>query len=155
MSNLPKESFLALCAIGWVDGQLQRVEVTGLTRAAKESGLDASELGEVEAATKKQMNLSALSLSGMSEWDKVQTYALAAWIAQVDGVVSTSETEMLAELGEKLDLAEPLRKRAAVAAHDISCLPEGGKPDKYDFTKLMARLKEKMPQLAKPPATAE
>ena len=149
MSTLPKESFLALVAIGWVDKQLQRVEVTGLMRAAKEAGLSAQDIAEIEAATKKQMDLSALDFSSMGQWEQVLTYALAAWIAQVDGVVSTSETDMLAELGTKLGLAEPLRKRAAVAANDVACLPEGGRPDKYDFQKLIARLKERMPQLAK------
>ncbi len=149
MSKLPKESFLALVAIGWTDKQLQRVEVTGLMRAAKEMGLSSDDLAAIEAATKKQMDLSELNLSGMEQWDQVLTYALGAWIAQVDGVVSKSESDMLAELGTKLGLPEPLRKRAAVAANDIACLPEGGRPDKYDFQKLVVRLKEKMPQLAK------
>jgi len=149
MSNLPKQSFLALVAIGWVDGQLQRVEVTGLMRAAKAAGLAPDALAEIDAATKKQMNLSALDFSGMSQWDQVLTYALGAWIAQVDGVVSTSEFDMLGELGTKMGLPEPLRKRAAAAANDVACLPEGGKPEKYDFEKLIARLKERMPQLAK------
>jgi hypothetical protein len=135
--------------VGWVDKQLQRVEVTGLMRAAKEAGLSAEALAEVEAATKKQMDLSALELGGLGQWEQVLTYALAAWIAQVDGVVSTSESDMLADLGTKLGLAEALRKRAAAAANDIACLPEGGRPDKYDFQKLIARLKERMPQLAK------
>ena len=94
------------------------------------------------------MDLSALDLSGMSQWDQVLTYALGAWIAQVDGVVSTSEFDMLGELGTKMGLAEALRKRATAVANDIACLPEGGKPEKYDFEKLIARLKERMPQLA-------
>jgi uncharacterized membrane protein YebE (DUF533 family) len=149
MSSLPKQSFLALVAIGWVDGQLQRVEVTGLTRAAKEAGLDAAAMGEIEAATKKQMDLSMLDFAGLSDWEKVVTYALGAWIAEVDGVVSTSESDMLVELGTKLGLADAIRTRAAVVAHDIACLPQGGKPDKYDFQKLMARLKERLPQVAK------
>jgi len=149
MSTLPKESFLALVAVGWVDKQLQRVEVTGLMRAAKEAGLPAQDIAEIEAATKAPMDLGALDFGKLGQWEQVLTYALAAWIAQVDGVVSTSESDMLAELGTKLGLAEPLRKRAAVAANDIACLPEGGRPDKYDFQKLIARLKERMPQLAK------
>ena len=149
MSTLPKESFLALVAIGWVDKQLQRVEVTGLTRAAKEVGLSGQDLTDIEAATKAPMDLSALDLSGLGQWEQVLTYALGAWVAQVDGVVSTSESDMLADLGTKLGLAEPLRKRAAVAVNDVACLPEGGRPDKYDFQKLIARLKERMPQLAK------
>jgi uncharacterized membrane protein YebE (DUF533 family) len=149
MSNLPKQSFLALVAIGWVDGQLQRVEVTGLMRAAKEAGLPPDAIADIDAATKKQFDLSTLDFAGLTDWEKVLTYALGAWIAQVDGVVSTSEFDMLGELGTKLDLAEPLRRRATAVANDIACLPEGGKPDKYDFQKLMVRLKERMPQLAK------
>ena len=50
-------------------------------------------------------------------------------------------------IGDKLGLSDGLRKRAAAAAYDIACLPEGGKPEKYDFQKLVARLKERMPQL--------
>jgi hypothetical protein len=149
MSTLPKESFLALVAVGWVDKQLQRVEVTGLMRAAKEANLPAQDLAEIETATKAPMDLAALDFSKLGQWEQVLTYALAAWIAQVDGVVSTSESDMLADLGTKLGLAEPLRKRAAVAANDVACLPQGGRPDKYDFEKLIARLKERMPQLAK------
>ncbi len=146
--NLPKQSFLALAALGWVDGSLQRVEATGLLRAAKEAGLSADAFAEVEAATKKKLAFADIEVGGMSQWDQVLTYALAAWFAQVDGVVSTSENDLLGELGKKLGLAEPLRKRAAVAAYDVACLPEGGRPEKYDFQRLVARLKERMPQLA-------
>ncbi len=145
--NHQKETFLALAAIGWVDGSLQRVEASSLLRAAKESGLGENDLAEVERATKQAIALDALELGGWSEWDQVFTYALAAWIAQVDGVVSTSEHQSLVELGNKLGLAEDRRKRAATAAFDIACTPEG-RPDRYDFEKLAARLKERMPQLA-------
>jgi len=148
MVSLPKQSFLALVAIGWVDGQLQRVEITGLTRAAKEAGLAADAMKDIEAATKAQMDLSALDFAGLSDWDKVVTYALGAWVAEVDGVVSTSESDMLAELGKKLGISDAIRTRAGIAAHDIACLPQGGKPEKYDFQKLIARLRERLPQVA-------
>lgn len=147
--KLAKQPFLALCALGWVDGSLQKVEATGLLRAAKEAGLEGKDLEEIEAATKQRTSLEGVDLGGMNQWDQVLTYALAAWVSQVDGVVSTRETDMLRELGEKLGLGEGLRKRAATAANDIACLPGGGRPDKYDFTKLVARLKERMPQLQK------
>jgi len=146
--NLPKQSFLALAALGWVDGSLQRVEATGLLRAAKEAGLPADAIAEIEAATKKKIDFAEIDVGGLSQWDQVLTYALAAWFAQVDGVVSTSENDLLGELGKKLGLAEALRKRAAVAAYDVACLPEGGRPEKYDFQKLVARLKERMPQVS-------
>jgi hypothetical protein len=146
--KLAKQSFLALAAIGWADGALQRVEAIGLLSAAQHAELSSADLAEVETATKQRVTLDTVDISGMTSWDQVLTYALAAWFAQLDGVVSTSEHTSLVTLGERLGLAEPLRKRAAAAAYDIACLPEGGRPERYDFQKLVARLKERMPQLA-------
>ncbi len=145
--KLPKQSFFALAAIGWVDGSLQRVEATGLLRAAKQAELSPEDYAEVEAATKVARSIEEIDVSGFGEWEKVLTYSLAAWIAQVDGVVSTSEHTSLVALGDKLGLAAPLRQRAATAANDIACLPGGGRPDLYDFQKLAERLKERMPHL--------
>jgi hypothetical protein len=147
-TTLPKESFLALAAIGWADGSLQRVEAAGLARAAKEYGLAAEDLAEVEAAVKARPPLASVDLRGLSRWQQVLTYALASWFAALDGVVSTSEHETLVKVGDKLGLDQGLRSRAAAAANDIACLPGGGKPERYDFVKLVARLQERMPQLA-------
>ncbi len=145
---LPKQSFLALAAIGWVDGALQRIEAEGLVRAAKEGGLAEADVAEIERATKTKVGLDAIDVSGFGKWEQVLTYALGAWFAQVDGVVSTSEHETLVALGDKLGLDPALRKRAAAAAYDVACLPDGGKPGKYYFGKLVVRLKEKLPQVA-------
>ena len=145
--NLPKESFLALAAIGWVDGSLQKVEATGLLRAAKEAGISGDDLVEIEKAAKTKITLDGLDLGGMSDREQVLTYALAAWFAALDGVISTSEHTTLVTLGDKLGLAVPLRARAAVAANDIACLPEMGRPERYDFQKLDARLRERLPQI--------
>ncbi len=152
--SLDKRSFLALSAVGWADGSLQRIEAVGLLRAAKESGLSEADLAEIEGATKKQIKLDELDLSGMSLWDQAMTYALAAWFAQLDGVLSTSEHTVMQVLGEKMGLAESIRKRASAVAYDIACLPEGGRPERYDFVKLAARLGERMPQLKKPASTS-
>ncbi len=145
--NLPKQSFLALAAIGWVDGSLQRNESTGLLRAAREAGLAGEDYAAVEHATAKTIELDAVDVSSMSEWERVLTYSLAAWLAQLDGVVSPSESTTLTSLGDKFGLAEAIRKRATAAANDIACLPGGGKPERYDFQKLAARLRERLPQI--------
>ncbi|NOU34356.1 MAG: hypothetical protein HOO96_41215 [Polyangiaceae bacterium] len=150
--NLSKASFLALAAIGWVDGSLQKPEATGLLRAAKEAGVTGADLAEVEKATQNKIALDAVDVSGLSTWDQVVTYALASWLASVDGVVSSDEHESLGKLGDKLGLDKALRTRAATAANDIACLPEGGRPERFDFQKLIARLKEKLPQVASPRA---
>lgn len=148
--KLSKQPFIALAAIGWIDGSLQRVEAVGLLRAAKEAGLEGDDFAAVEKATKDKVTLDDSDLGGMSEWEQVLTYALAAWFAQLDGVVSTSEHTSLVALGDKLGLKDGLRKRAAAVANDIACLPDGGRPERYDFAKLAARLQERMPQVTKP-----
>jgi hypothetical protein len=147
--KLPLQSFLALAAIGWADGSLQRIERTGLLRAASECGLTADEVALVESASKEQRSLDGVKLGGMTRWEQVLTYALASWFAALDGVISTSEHETMVRIGDKLGLDAALRTRAAAAANDIACLPGGGKPERYDFVKLVARLQERLPQLAK------
>jgi uncharacterized tellurite resistance protein B-like protein len=147
--KLRLESFLALAAIGWADGSLQRIEREGLVRAAKECGLAGDDLSRIEEAAKQHLSLDAVDLEGLSRWEQVLTYALASWFAALDGVVSTSEQETLVRVGDKLHLDPPLRVRATAAANDIACLPGGGRPDRYDFVKLVARLRERLPQLAK------
>jgi hypothetical protein len=148
--KLPRQAFLALAAVGWIDGSLQKVEATGLLRAAKEAGLEGDDLAAVEKATKEKVSLDAIDVSGMSDWEQLLTYALGSWLSQVDGVISTSEHTTLTTLGEKLGLREALRTRAAAVANDIACLPEGGRPEKYDFVKLAARLEERIPQVKAP-----
>jgi hypothetical protein len=147
--KLPLQSFLALAAIGWADGSLQRIEREGLVRAATECGLAADELAQVERAAKEHRSLDGVSLGGLSQWEQVLTYAIASWFAALDGVVSTSEHETLMRVGDELGLDAALRVRATAAANDIACLPGGGKPDRYDFVKLVARLRERLPQVAK------
>jgi uncharacterized membrane protein YebE (DUF533 family) len=147
--TLPKRSFLALAAIGWADGSLQRGEATGLVRAAKACGVDGPELAEVERAIKQRIALDAVDVGGLSRWEQVLTFALASWLATVDGVKSTDERETLDQLGDALGLDAALRVRAAAAANDIACTPEG-RPDRYDFVKLEERLRERLPQLGAP-----
>ena len=147
--KLPLQSFLALAAIGWADGSLQRIEREGLLRAAKECGLTSDELARVEHASKEQRTLDGVELGGLSRSEQVLTYALASWFAALDGVVSTSEHETMVRVGDQLGLDPALRIRASAAANDIACLPGGGRPERYDFVKLVARLQERLPQLAK------
>jgi hypothetical protein len=146
--KLPLQSFLALAAIGWADGSLQRIEREGLVRAATECGLAGDELAQIERASREKTSIDGVDLGGLSRWEQVLTYALASWFAALDGVISTSEHVTLVDIGDRLKLDDALRIRAAAAANDIACLPGGGKPDRYDFLKLTERLRERLPQLA-------
>jgi len=146
---LPKQSFLALAAVGWADGRLSAVERTGLGRAAKECGVAGDDLAEVEAALKTKTDLSGFVPGDMTDWQRLVTYALGTWLARLDGVMSTDEHESLLELGKRLDLDKKICERASVAAFDISVLKDQGRPDKFDFVKLEERLREKLPGYAK------
>lgn len=146
-TSIPKQAFVALAAVAWADGSVRPNEATALVRAAKECGLAGGDLAEVEKATKTKVDIAAFDAGDMTDYQKLLTYALASWLAQLDGVVSTVEHESLIELGAKLDLSKHVQDRAASAAFDISVLPEGGRPERYDFVKLEARLREKLPQI--------
>jgi hypothetical protein len=145
-TTLPAQSFVALAAVGWADGSLRPSEATALVDAATKLGLVGSDLAAVEQSTKSPVRLDAFEPGKMTLWECVVTYALASWLARLDGVQSTDESTLLRRLGERLGLDEGLRQRAAGAAFDISVLPEGGRPDRYDFVKLIARLHERLPQ---------
>jgi uncharacterized membrane protein YebE (DUF533 family) len=150
MSKLiPKQVFLGLAALGWADGRLDPREGQALLHAAKNSGLEGDDLTAVEKATKEKVDIASFEAGELTEWEKVLTYAIASWLARLDGVVTTEEHQTLAKLGDQLNLAKPLRERASAVAFDVAMLPEGNRPEKYDFAALVEKLKARMPAVAK------
>lgn len=145
--SLRKEGFLAVVAVARADGLLRADESRGLLGAAQEVGLAEAELAEVKAALESGLELEGLDLSGLSGAERALTYAFAMWLAKVDGVVNAEELATLRKLGSQLDLPEPKLKSAASAAFDITCLPGGNRPEKFEFKKLEERLREKLPAL--------
>ena len=145
--SLRKEGFLAVVAVARADGLLRADESRGLLGAAKEVGLSDGELTEVQAALHQGLELDALDLGSLTGSEKALTYGFAIWLAKVDGVVNAQELATLRRLGTLLDLPEPKLKSAASAAFDITCLPGGNRPEKFEFSKLEARLREKLPAL--------
>ncbi|MFO0570250.1 MAG: hypothetical protein U0263_31705 [Polyangiaceae bacterium] len=145
--TLPRESFVAIAAVAWADGWMKKTETEGLKRAAKACGLSDGDFESVEAAAKGGVDLATLDVSGMSGWQRAVTYAIANWLARIDGVVNTEELKNLRSLGKLLDLPQAKLDAAGSAAFDIACLPGGHRPEKYDFDALAERLREKLPSL--------
>ncbi|RYZ08436.1 MAG: hypothetical protein EOO73_08290 [Myxococcales bacterium] len=145
--SLRKEGFLAVVAVARADGLLRADESRGVLVAAREVGLADDQLAEVEAALTTGLALESLDFSGLSGAERALTYALAMWLAKVDGVVNAEELATLRKLGAALDLPEQKLKAAASAAFDITCLPGGNRPEKFEFKKLEERLREKLPAL--------
>jgi hypothetical protein len=104
-------------------------------------------VAEVEAAATSGADLTSIDLSELSGAERGLTYAMAMWLAKVDGVVNTEELNALRKLGEQLGLPDAKLRAAASAALDIACLPGGNRPDKFEFAALETRLSEKLPAL--------
>ena len=151
--TLPKDSFLALAAIGWADGVLAPEEGIAFVRGAKEAGLSAAEVAEVESYTKKTITIPEVETIRMTRTDRVITYALATWLATLDGVVTDDEKAQLKLLGDRLGLPQGVRDRAEAASVEVTKLPAGARPDKYDFGALEGRLKAKLGDLESDLAT--
>ncbi len=147
--ELPTSSFIALSAVAWADGRMSKGEATGLLGAARACGIDGDDLAEIERSTKETVSLDDFDADGLSGWQKALTYAIASWLARVDGTTVTAEHESLTALGDKLGLGKEKLGAAASAAFDISCMPGGHRPEKYDFVKLVEQLAVKLPSLAK------
>jgi uncharacterized membrane protein YebE (DUF533 family) len=145
--SLSKEGFLAIAAVAWADGLLRKNEAAGLLNAAQQVGLSDQDLAVVKRATEQGLTLDGVNLDALTLPERVLTYAMATWLAKVDGVVNTDELATLRELGDALALPEQHLKFAASAAFDLACLPEGHKPDKFEFAKLEAQLRQKLPTL--------
>jgi uncharacterized membrane protein YebE (DUF533 family) len=145
--SLRKAGFLAVVAVARADGLLRADESRGVLGAAEEVGLSQEELSEVKAALESGLELESLDFSGLSGAERALTYALSIWLAKVDGVVNAEELKTLRKLGAALDLPDQKLKAAASAAFDITCLPGGNRPEKFEFKKLEERLREKLPAL--------
>lgn len=145
--SLRRDGFLAIVAVARADGLLRKDESNGLLSAARDVGLSAPELEQVKAALDGGVQLEGLDLGALSGAERALTYAFAIWLAKVDGIVNSEELATLRELATLLDLPERERELAASAAFDITCLPGGNRPEKFEFGKLEARLREKLPAL--------
>ena len=88
-----KDVFVALAAIGWADGTLDPDEADAIVRAAVDLGLELQEIAAIEEATRAPIGLGAIDKSELSKEDRLFVYAIACWIAQLDGNVTDEESE--------------------------------------------------------------
>jgi uncharacterized membrane protein YebE (DUF533 family) len=148
------DAFLALAAVAWADGRIDPDEADAIVRAAVEEGLPLEELESIEREVlafarrprdaRDAPDLSFLDRSGMTKQDRVFVYAVACWIAKLDGVVTPQESEALRLLGERLGIPDRLRARAEELALEIALLPEGDRPHRYDLAALRAKIGDRL-----------
>ena len=143
-NRLGRDVFLALAAIGWADGKLDREEADAIVRTALEEGLELEEISEIEEATKTPIDLSVLDRGTMSKADRLFVYAVASWMTRLDGNVDATEIVALGKLGDLLKLPARPREHADAIATEIAALPEGDRPARYDLKALRETLGERL-----------
>jgi uncharacterized membrane protein YebE (DUF533 family) len=142
--KLPRDVFLALAAIAWADGRLDVDEADAIVRAAVDAGLDLDEIASIEAATKTRVELGAIDLAGLKREDRVLIYAIACWIARLDGRVTSEESAALDGLAERLGVPERPQALAEALVREVAALPEGDRPVRYDLDRLRKLIAEKL-----------
>jgi uncharacterized membrane protein YebE (DUF533 family) len=142
--RLRKDVFVALSAVAWADGKLDPDEADAIVRAAVDEGLSLEEIAEIESSTKSKVDLGAIDRAGLSKEDRLFVYAVACWIARMDGQVTPEESAALAQLGEKLGVPERPRTHAEDVAKQVAAMPEGDRPARYDLAALRRILGERL-----------
>jgi hypothetical protein len=69
----------------------------------------------------------------MSREDRLFVFAVATWIAKMDGKVTDGEAEALTKLGDLLGIPEKARVQAEGIAAQVAALPEGDRPARFDL----------------------
>jgi uncharacterized membrane protein YebE (DUF533 family) len=136
--------FLALAAVAWADGELDAEEADAIARTALEEGLDLDEIAEIEGATKAPIDLESLDRASMTKADRLFVYAVASWIARLDGPPNEGEVKALDKLGALLKIPARPREHADAIAQEIAALPEGDRPARYDLGALRDTLVERL-----------
>lgn len=146
--NMGRDVFIALAAIGWADGNLDRDEADAILRTAAEQGLSLEDMADIEEACKNRTALESLDRSSMSKADRLFVYAVACWMTTLDGVVDDSERNALTHLGELLGVPESMQSQVDGLAQRVAQLPEGDRPDRYDLPRLRAVLEDGLQRAA-------
>ena len=141
---LGRDVYLALAAIGWADGALDREEADAIVRAALEEGLDLDAIHDIEQATQHPCDLGVIDRLHMSKSDRLYVYAVASWITRLDGVVTVEEERALSRLGDTLGVPELPRRHADAVMQEIADQPQGNRPERFDLVGLRKTLDERL-----------
>ena len=141
--RLGRDVYVALAAVGWADGKLDREEADAIVRTALEEGLDLAEIAEIEAATKDPIDLGVIDRKNLSKEDRLFVYAVACWLTRLDGVVTEAETAALAKLAEALKLPDKPRQIVDGIAQDIANRGDD-RPDRYDLIALRRSIGDRL-----------
>jgi uncharacterized membrane protein YebE (DUF533 family) len=134
--------YVALAAVGWADGQLTRAAADAILRTAAEEGLDIESLQKLEEAVAKPVDMGVIDRMHMSKSDRLFVYAVASWIATLDGEASARTQEALGQLAHTLGVPETPRQRADEILREVAA--QGSRPERFDLRALRRTLDERL-----------
>jgi len=143
VAKLQRDVFIALAAIGWADGKLDADEASAIVHAARAEGLDPEGIAAVEAASRAPVSLEFLDRSAMGRDDRLFVYAMASWIARIDGAVTSDEVAALRRLGDLLGVTERTRQHADRVVRELA-ESDGDRPQRYDLARLRRTIIERV-----------
>ena len=145
---LGRDVYLALAAVGWADGQLTQEAADAIVRTALEEGLPFEDVAAIEEATKnRMMEVGEVNRMNMSKADRLYVYAVARWIAELDGKVTDEESKALDQLGEMLGVPEAPRRHADAIMQEVA--EKADRPDRFDLLTLRRTLAARLEQARK------
>jgi tellurite resistance protein len=139
------DTLIALAAVGWSDGVMAPEEAAGIRAAAKQLSLTAAEAESVEHAIKNRVDMTEVETIRMDRVARLFTYAVASWIATVDGKVTPEEEAALKLLGDRLGLSALARERAQTVGLAVGSVSRS--VEAYDLVKLKSRLSVGLSQI--------
>lgn len=134
--RIGRDVYLALAALAWADGHLDREEADAIVRTALEEGISFEEVQEIEQAVQRPVDLGVIERTDLTKEDRLFVYAIAAWMTRLDGEESDAEAAVLSRLGDALRIPPILRDYADSVARQLEALPDGDRPMRYDVVGL-------------------
>jgi len=138
-ASLGSDVYFALAALAWADGLLNDEDAEAITRVAEYDGLDPDSLGRLKSRIRQRVTLDSIDVSLLAEEDRLFVYAVATWVARLDGAISRHESQVLAEVATMLKLTPRQCERARAEALEVAT-SSGRRPKDYNFLALRQRL---------------
>jgi retinoid hydroxylase len=129
--QLHSDVFVALATIAWADGEVKPSEADALLAAARVCGVHGAELDAVATALRVRAELGTLAGLRLDPDARAFVYAIALWLAKVDGSVVDAERESVAHIAEQLGISEHER----LLARSVRLLPGSGEADLHELAR--------------------
>jgi uncharacterized membrane protein YebE (DUF533 family) len=138
-SGLGSDVYFALAALAWADGFVNDEDAEAIARVAEYDGLDEDSLARIKSRIRQRVTLDSIDVAQLTEEDRLYVYAVASWMARLDGAVSKHESQVLANVASMLTLTPQQCERARAEAIEVAT-SSGRRPKDYNFVALRQRL---------------